>query len=98
MKRKKIAPNTKIEIRLSARDRELISEHTFADPEFIECIREVPGKSYLIAPYTLDDLDDVLGFIAAEANHTENRIIQNELEKLYDRLCEIEDAYDYSIE
>lgn len=94
MKRKKIPPGTKIEIRLNLRDRELLREHTFVDKEFIDCIREVPGESYLIAPYTLDDLEDVLGYIAAEANHTENRKLQDELDDLYDRLCDIEDRYD----
>lgn len=94
MNRKIIARDTKIEIRLSKRDYELISEHTFVDSEFIECIKEVPGKTYLIAPYTLDDLDDVLGFIAAEANHCKKKKLKAELEDLYDRLCEVEDAYE----
>jgi len=94
MNRKKIAQDTKIEIRLSKRDYELISEHTFVDSEFIECIREVPGEKYFIAPYTLDDLDDVLGFIATEANHCKNKSLKEELDDLYDRLSEIEDAYE----
>ena len=94
MNRKKIAQDTKIEIRLSNRDYELISEHTFVDSEFIECIRAVPGKSYLMASYTLDDLDNVLRFIAAEANHTTNKKLEAELDDLYDRLSEIEDAYE----
>lgn len=93
MNRKKIARDTKIEIRLSKYEYELISEHTFVDTKLIECIRVVPGKSGFMASYTLDDLDDVLGFIAAEANHATNKILEAELDDLYDRLSEVEDSY-----
>ena len=72
----------------------MLSDHTFVDPEYVDCIREVPGKSYLVAHYTLDDLEDVVGFVAAEANHATNKKLQRELEDLYDRLCEIEESYD----
>ena len=93
-KPKKIKPDTKIEIRFSIREKELLNDHTFVDTEYIDCIREVPGKSYLVGHYTLEDLEDVLGFVAAEANHATNKKLQRELEDLYDRLCEIEESYD----
>ncbi|MEA3285955.1 MAG: hypothetical protein U9Q77_01080, partial [Candidatus Marinimicrobia bacterium] len=57
-------------------------------------IREVPGKPYYIASYTIDDLEDVLAFIAAKANHAENKKLEGELDQLYDRLSTIEASYD----
>lgn len=94
MRKKKITSETKIDIRLNKRDYDLIREHTFAESKHIEAIKEVPGKPYYIASYTIDDLEDVLGFIAAEANHTENKKLEKELDRLYDRLSAIEASYD----
>lgn len=94
MKPKKITLETKIDIRLNEREYKLITEHTFVETEHIESIREVPGKSYYIASYTIEDLEDVLGFIAAEANHAENKQLERELDNLYDRLSTIEASYD----
>lgn len=36
------------------------------------------------------ELDDLLGFIAAEANHAENRKKEDALEVIYDKLMEYE--------
>ncbi len=94
MKPKKITLETKIDIRLNKREYELITEYTFVETEHIESIRAVPGKSHYTASYTIEDLEDVLGFIAAEANHAEDKQLESELEHLYDRLSTIEASYD----
>jgi hypothetical protein len=39
--------------------------------------------------FTIDELEDLLGYIAAEANHSDDRKLVNRLEKLYDRLDEL---------
>ena len=79
---------------MSARERELLSEHTSAAPEYVQRLRAVAGGKALVASYTLDDLEDILGYIAAEANHTENRKLRKELDALYDRLASIQESYD----
>lgn len=94
MKRRKIAADERVEVRMSLRDRELLLEHTFVDPEYAQRLRAVPGKSGLVAGYTLDDLEDILGHIAAEANHTEDRKLQEELDALYERLAAVQESYD----
>lgn len=40
----------------------------------------------LIVKYSLDELDELLGYIAAEANHAENEKLERDLDRLYDRL------------
>jgi len=45
-----------------------------------------------VGEYTLEDLDDLLGYIAAEANHAEDANLERKLQALYDRLCKIEDS------
>lgn len=94
MKRKRISPEDRIEVRMSARDRELLVDHTFADPEYAERLRAIPGRSEYLGGYTLNDLEDILGYIAAEANHCENRKLQKELHGLFDRLSELQQSYD----
>jgi len=44
--------------------------------------------------YTLDDLDQLLGHIAAEANHCKSKKLQRELHELFDRLRDVMESYD----
>jgi hypothetical protein len=64
------------------------------DDEYIDRLQPVGGKGDLIGQYTLDDLEDMLGYIAAEANHIEDAKIQGQLDRLYDRLLELQRSYD----
>ena len=44
--------------------------------------------------YTLDDLDELLGYVAAEANHATNKKLRKELDALYGRLRREMESYD----
>ncbi len=44
--------------------------------------------------YTLDDLDELLGCVAAEANHSKEKNVQKELYELFDRLQRVMQSYD----
>ena len=83
-----------IDINFTIAERDLIINQTFADDHLIERLQraELKGK-YIKVLYTLDEIDDLAGFIAAEANHTEDRTLQKKLEILYDKLADIEDNY-----
>lgn len=74
----------KIEIKFTPQERDLIIDHTFADPGLTKRLKiiEIKGK-HLIAKYSIHDLDDLLGFIAAEANHTEDKKIGKKLDRLF---------------
>jgi hypothetical protein len=93
-RRKRIQPDEKVTVRMSARDRALLLEYTLGDPEYAERLRPDPSGRGLVGEYTLDDLEDILGYIAAEANHTEDKKLQRELEALYDRLFRTQRSYD----
>ena len=56
----------------------------------------VKGKK-LIVKLTLDDLDEIIGYIAAEANHTDDKKLQKELDHLYERLKTTMESYDDGI-
>lgn len=76
-----------IEIKITPEERDLILDLTFADEVLTDRLKiaEMRGK-HLVARYSISDLDDLIGFIAAEANHTEDKKLQKKLDRLIDKL------------
>lgn len=89
--RKKIPRGTKLPVKLTIRERDLILDETFCDPIVLK-IAVVVGKG-IKAEWSLDEIEDVQGYVAAEANHTENRKLQKGLDKLSDKLQVYLDSY-----
>ena len=81
-----------IEIEFALQERDLIINHTFADPYLTDRIKiaEVKGKN-VVAKYSIEDIGELIGFIAAESNHTEDKKLQKKLDKLFIRLNTILD-------
>lgn len=95
MARKTIAPGTAIEVLFTPDERTLVFEHTFAGPDLTTRLRMAPVKgAKLSVHYTLDDLDELVGYIAAEANHTEDTKLQVQLDALFERLKKEIESYD----
>lgn len=93
-KRIRIKPDEKVPLELNGRERELILEHTFADDELTNRLRVVPKKGQRpIFRFTLDDLDELGGCVAAEANHTKDKKLRKELDHLFDRIQTTLDSY-----
>jgi hypothetical protein len=86
----KIGDMEQIEIKFTEQEKELIIDHTFAGPDLTNKLKiaEIKGK-HLIAKYTIYDLDELIGFIAAEANHTEDKKLEKKLDKLFERVSRI---------
>ncbi len=89
-----IQPGERIPVRLSLRQRDLILDHAFIDRELQEQLRvaEAAGAS-IIVRLTLDDLDDLLGCVAAEANHSRDAGLGKRFQRLCDRLRDVEESY-----
>ncbi len=68
--REKISENTRIPVALTARERELILEHTFAGDELLAPVQALPEMGRHAAEYTLYDIEELQGFVAAEAPTT----------------------------
>ena len=93
-RRKRIAYGEAGEISFTPRDAELVRDRTFADPEYVQRLKPSPGSDgRLVGKFTLDDLDDLLGYIAAEANHAKSKKLQKELDGLYGRLQGVMNSY-----
>jgi len=92
MKRKKIPYGTKLPIKLTLHERDLIRDETFCDPDFAR-FAVVEGKGIKVE-MSLDDIEEIQGYIAAEANHTKNKRLQKELDRLFDKFQFYLDTYD----
>jgi hypothetical protein len=75
-----------IEVVLRESDRALLLDETLCDPDLVEKLRPglVPGT--VAAAYSPEELDDLLGFVAAESNHTHDKELRAGLDDLYARL------------
>ncbi len=91
---KRIEPGERIPVRLTDRDRELILNHTFIGSDLERRIRIAPVQgSAPVVGLTLDDLDDLIGHVAAEANHSKDPRLGRQLDRLWNRLREVEDGH-----
>ncbi len=94
-KRIKIEPEEGIKFTFSLAEREAVLEHTFAHPSLTDRLRlteVVEGGCR--ASYTIDEMDELLGFVAAEANHTKNKKLGKVLDRLFERLQGEMEAHD----
>ena len=95
MARKKIAPGTAVEVLFTPDERSLVLDHTFAGPDLTDRLHMAPMKGAKLAVrYTLDALDELMGYVAAEANHSEDMKLQEKLDALFERLKKEMESYD----
>ena len=88
--KKRVAPSAMLPLELTARERELILERSLAPDELTRRLRIVPppGKEVIVR-YTLDDLDELAGYVAFESNHAKQRKLQREWEGIYGKIAAI---------
>jgi hypothetical protein len=92
---RRIEPGEKVAVAFTARERALVIDHTVAGLELtepLEAARLTRGK-YTVH-FSLDDLDDLLGHVAAEANHCKSKSLRKELDALFARLQDEMESYD----
>lgn len=69
-RRKRIPCDSKLPVYFSEKELRLIRERTFIDPEFGRLAVVEGGKRKL--ELSLDDIEEVQGYVAAEANNTKS--------------------------
>ena len=73
-------------LRLTSRQCDLIINKTFAPSELTGRLRlRIVGKKPVYR-FTLDELDELMGYVAAEANHTPDRKLEKQLLKIFSRI------------
>jgi hypothetical protein len=92
--RKRIRPDQKLPLDLDDRERELILQHTFPDDQLTRRLRIVPraGKP-AVYRFTLGELDDLAGYVAAEANHAKEKKLKKQLACLFGRIQAMLESY-----
>ena len=92
--RKQIAVGEKVPLELHDPERDLIMNHTFAGNELTDRFRIVlgPGRSPSYR-FTLDELEELAGYVAAEANHAKVKKLEKELRRLYARIAAVLESY-----
>jgi len=94
-KRIKVGVDESIPIEITSDQRDLILNHTFAGPDLTERLEVAPlSDTKIVAGYTLSDIDELMGYIAAEANHSKDRKLRRKLDRLYDYLQTFEERYE----
>jgi hypothetical protein len=82
-----------VPLELNERERELIL-NTFADDYLTGRLRVVPKTGEPpIFHFTLEDLDELAGFVAFEANHAKNKKLEKEWDHLYGRIEDLLESY-----
>lgn len=79
----------RISVTVTERERKLLREETLADPRYAARLRE-SGRG-CVARFTASELDDILGHVAAAANHARRAKLRAELDALYGGL-EVQEA------
>jgi repressor LexA len=93
MRRRRIEPGQRVDVRLTPQERNVILERTLVDDEMAGCLHAATRRgSTLVVRLTLDDVDDLAGHVAAEANHCSEPRVRRMLDAVYDRLANIEDT------
>ena len=91
---KAITVGEKVPLELNQRERDLIIEHTFAGNDLTDRLRIVPSPGRRpFYRFTLDELDELAGYVAAEANHAKVKKLKKELHRLYVRIAEALESY-----
>jgi hypothetical protein len=93
---KRIRRDELTSLMLTMDDRDLILAHTRVDGELrarVEMAIKASAERILIR-LTPDDLNELLEWIAAAANHAEDRSLESTLDALYDRVRCVEDSLD----
>ena len=83
-----------IEIELTPQERDLIINNPFAELDLTKRLQllEIRGQQ-LIAKYDIDELNELLGVIAADAIHTWDENLKKRLDKLFEKLSRVLEKY-----
>ena len=92
--RKRISPTDRVPLRLSDRKRTLIIDKTLA-PDDLTCHLRLAavGEKRPPVALTLDEWEELQGYVAAEANHCDVKKLERELDRIFDQIQGILDSY-----
>ena len=94
-KRKHIPAGTRVPVSLAGADRDLIAEHAWGSRKLRHALDAATMDGAAVRlNLTMEELDELAGWIAAAANHEESRTLQRRLDSLCEKLTDVEDSYE----
>jgi hypothetical protein len=88
MRRKRLSADNRVPVVLAPEEITDIRRHTFLGPELLLAgIVEANGSVRF--RWSLEDLEEVLGYVANSANHTKDRTLEKRLHRISDKLAAI---------
>ena len=84
-----IPANQKVGLKLTAKERQLLDQELIL--EYEEVIHGTPTGDPVML--TLDEWEDLNGYIAAQANHTDDTKVQKKLDAFFERIQKLIDKY-----
>jgi hypothetical protein len=93
MKRKQIPKGAKLPAFMSAKEVSDIREHTFLLPILLVGGIVQPNGA-LRFDWSLEDIEEIQGHVAASANHSDDRKLEKRLDRIFWKLQRFLDSYD----
>jgi len=90
----KIRHGQAVKINFSQAERDLLEEHTLMDSDYMDRLQSSDSGKTWTGSYTLDDLEDMLGYLGEGEGHAEDKKIARRLGSLISRLNKELDSYD----
>lgn len=92
--RKRIRPNDRLGLLVRNSERKVLLDAALLPSDLEQRIRVgVARNEGTVARFTLDELDELAGYVAAEANHSKDKKAQKELDRLFERIQALLDAH-----
>jgi repressor LexA len=92
--RKRIRPKDRLELLVRNSERNVLLDGALLPSDLERCIRTgVARTDGTVARFTLDELDELAGFVAAEANHSKDKKSQKQLDGLFERIQALLDTH-----
>ena len=90
-----IKEGERVPVEVSVEQLRLVEEHTLVGPDLLQLLghgsEEASPTSTMLS---LDDLEELIGYVAFEANHTDDRRLRKRLEQLFAHFQGVLDSYE----
>ena len=91
--RQRIPEGTKLPVLLCTEEIADIQEHTFLDPDLVSGGIVQDDGSFRF-DWSLDEIEEIQGYIAASANHCEDRKLGKRLDRIFSKFQGFLDSFD----
>ena len=92
MPRTPLPRGSKLPVHFTTEECNLIREHTFYDPNFGNLA--LADNDGMRLEMTLDDIEDLQGYVAAESNHCDDPKLEKKLDAIFDKLQQFLDVHE----